>query len=452
MDRGRSEQGFALMEVIVSAAVLILVVLGALAAFDSAAGTAGANKARTIAATLAEKDQERLRAMRTLDVDQMNLEPYSVTVAGVTYTVESKAVWVTDASDEEIGCGLGGQNEEGSYMRITSTVTSPATGAAVKPVVLSSIVAPQVGADSQGSLAVFVKNAAGQPVQGLAVRVAPSGRIEGTNALGCAIFGQLDAGNHTASLGQTGWVDRDGNPAPSQVASVTAGSLATIEFAYDVAASITVEVKDKPAGQAGRPEPAKTVLAANTGLTTGLRTWESTIVPNPNPYPTDGAVMTGSTFRLDGLFPFPSGYSFYSGSCLAADPSKLVPDYFATYGGAVVLAPGASGGVVTVYEPLLNLVLLPANRRDGAVAYAYPTGAGCGGVRIPLGTTDATGRLAYPSLPYGSYDICVWRDAGTDRRGVMGVVMDKPNGVTPAQLTLAVDSRRCGLTAPDSVP
>lgn len=452
MSRARSEDGFALIEVVMSAAVLILVVLGTLAALDSAAGTTAANKARTVAATLAETDQERLRSMRTLDVDQMNLEPYSVTVAGVTYTVESKAAWVTDASDEEVGCGLGGQNEEGSYLRITSTVTPPARGAAAKPVVLSSIVAPQVGADSQGSLAVLVKNAAGQPVQGLSVAAAPSGRVEGTNALGCAIFGGLEAGNHTATLGQSGWVDRDGNPAPSQVASVTAGSLSTLEFAYDVAASVTIDVKDKPAGQSGRPEPAKTVLAANTGLTTGLRTWDSTIVPSPNPYPTDGTVLTGDTFRLDGLFPFPSGYSFFSGGCLAADPSKLVQDYFATYGGAVVLAPGASGGVVTVYEPLLNLVLQPGNRRDGAAVYAYPTGPGCTGVRIPLGVTDANGRLAYPSLPYGAYDICVWRDSGTDRRGVTSVVMDQPNGVTPAPLPLAIDSRRCGLTAPDSVP
>lgn len=383
----------------------------------------------------------------------VNVEPYDVTVAGVTYTVESKAVWVTDASDEEVGCGAGGSEDgEGSYMRITSTVTSPALGTAVKPVSLSSIVAPQVGAESKGSLAVMVENALGQPVQGLSVLVTPAGQVEATNALGCAIFGQLDAGNHTATLNQAGWVDRDGNPTPSQVASVTAGNLSTVEFAYDKAASIRVDVKDKPAGQAGRPEPAKTILAANTGLTTGFRTWESTIVPSPNPYPTDGTVRTGDTFLVDRLFPFPAGYVFYSGACLAADPSKLVPDYFATYGGAVVLEPGAAGGVVTVYEPLLNLVLQPGNRRDGAVVYAYPTAAGCTGVRIPLGTTDANGRLAYPSLPYGAYDICAWRDAGTDRRAVTSVVMDKPNGVTPAPVTLAVDSRRCGLTSPDSVP
>ncbi len=41
----RSDDGFALMEVIVSAAVLLLVVMGVLAAMDSVAKTTGANKA-----------------------------------------------------------------------------------------------------------------------------------------------------------------------------------------------------------------------------------------------------------------------------------------------------------------------------------------------------------------------------------------------------------------------
>ena len=48
------------MEVVVSAAVLLLVVLGVMAGLDAVAGTAGANKARTVAASLAEKDQEEL--------------------------------------------------------------------------------------------------------------------------------------------------------------------------------------------------------------------------------------------------------------------------------------------------------------------------------------------------------------------------------------------------------
>ena len=116
-----SQEGFALMEVIVSAAVLVIVVLGVLAGLDAATSTAGANKARTVAATLAEKDQERLRGMRIPDIDKMNLQPYDVKVGPVTYHVDSKAVWVVDASGQELGCTL--NKAQASYMRITSTVT-----------------------------------------------------------------------------------------------------------------------------------------------------------------------------------------------------------------------------------------------------------------------------------------------------------------------------------------
>ena len=44
--------------------MLVIVVLGVLAAIDAVTGTAGANKARTVAAALAEKDQEQLRSLR----------------------------------------------------------------------------------------------------------------------------------------------------------------------------------------------------------------------------------------------------------------------------------------------------------------------------------------------------------------------------------------------------
>src|SRR5918992_1657314 len=138
----RSQEGFALMEVVVSSAVLIIVALGVLAAQDAISGTAGANKARTVAATLAEEDQERLRGMKTISISGYR-ETRTVPVSGVNYTVVSKAEWIRDATGETISC----TSEQGqvNYLRITSTVSSLITGAAVKPVVLNSLVAPPAG-------------------------------------------------------------------------------------------------------------------------------------------------------------------------------------------------------------------------------------------------------------------------------------------------------------------
>lgn len=435
-----SQDGFALMEVIVSAAVLLLVVLGVLAALDAVAGTAAANKARTVAAALAEKDQERLRGMRTLDVDQMNLEPYDVEVANVVYRVVSEAVWVTDASDKQVGCGVSGTQagNDGSYMRITSTVTSAMTGKAVQPVVLSSIVAPQVGAASKGSLAVLIKNAAGDPVSGIAVS-APPAAPEVTNTAGCAVFGQLEAGNYTVAINEPGYVDWNGDPAPTKAVGVIAGHLTTTEFAYDRAASITVLVQNRPTTSGGVPEPARTVLAANEKLTAKLRSISTPTAPavTPNPaYPVDGTT-TGSVFRLDNLFPFPEGYTFYSGGCLGADPSKLVPNYFSSYSGMVTLAAGETGGSVTVYEPDANFTVTSTTGtpRTGATVYAYPTAQGCTGVRIPFGTTLSTGKPAYTGLPYGDYDVCaqVWSTSASRWYfATRSVRVDTPNGASTA--------------------
>jgi hypothetical protein len=67
-------------------------------------------------------------------------------------------------------------------MRITSTVTSPITGKQVKPVVISSIVAPRPG---KGTSTGMVKNAAGQPEPGVAVQaIGPSPATKVTNSAG----------------------------------------------------------------------------------------------------------------------------------------------------------------------------------------------------------------------------------------------------------------------------
>ena len=49
-----SEEGFALIEVVVSAAVLVIVVLGVLAAIDAVSSTASTNQSKTVASTLAQ--------------------------------------------------------------------------------------------------------------------------------------------------------------------------------------------------------------------------------------------------------------------------------------------------------------------------------------------------------------------------------------------------------------
>src|SRR5690242_5599185 len=87
----RSDSGFALIEAVVSAAVLAIVALAVLAGIDSASNSSGREKARAVAADLAEKDQERLRALPTTSLIALAAAtPQAVKIDGVNYKITSK--------------------------------------------------------------------------------------------------------------------------------------------------------------------------------------------------------------------------------------------------------------------------------------------------------------------------------------------------------------------------
>jgi hypothetical protein len=420
--RGRlkaaSQDGFALMEVIVSAAVLVVVVLGALAAIDAVTSTAGANKARTVSAALAERDQEELRGLRTTELSTLKdliPAPRKVLVDRITYTVTSDAQWVTDAQGENISCAL--TNGDGSFLRITSTVTSNARG--VKPIKLTSIVAPQPGS---GTLTVIVKNVAGQGVANLGVEATgPDGvKTKSTDASGCAIFGAVDSGAYSIRLDQSPYFGTNCVQQALKNANVAAGSLTTVEMLYDRKASGNVNV------QTLIPPATTPVADPTTGVTFGHNLLDAKFctVPStapdpatydPRPLPQANGLPTG--FTGVELFPFATTYKVYAGRCTWADPSKWGASAVST----PAIAPGGNFGTITVREPATNLRVTrggtgSGTNRSGAYIHAYPTGADCNAPsnEIVLGPTQSTGVVQYPGLPFGDYELCAdWRSGSS---------------------------------------
>jgi hypothetical protein len=404
------------MEVVVSAAILLMVVLGVMAGLDAVAGTAGANKARTVAASLAEKDQEELRSLMTVDLNRIRSvipEDRTVEVDGVPYTIESDADLVTDARGEDISCAL--EDGEGSFIRITSKVSSPMTGARVQPVVISSIVAPEPGS---GVLVAKVVNAKHEPVENLPVQASgPENRTKVTNEAGCAVFGAITSGAYEVMVNQVGWVDPDGDQAVKKTATVSAGAVTTVDFVYDVAAQLTVNVESYYGGPpAGRQvDNSYGVIAAQTGITTGHRVFP-------------GAASLATTHTLNGLFPFEDAYKIYSGRCTDQDPTLFQEDYFDVYQSAAPeLEPGQQAAITILEPPVIinatfNRVPLSSH------VYAYPRGDTCGDpVRYDMGAVLSNGRAERPGLPYGTYDICVHFQRDSTRwyrHTVMGVVND----------------------------
>ena len=141
-----------------------MIVLGVLAGIDGAAGSSGREKARSVAGTLAEQDQERMRGMRAVDLSNYAYNR-DVTVGTATYNVDSESDWIRDNTGGTVSCT--NSSAQADYLRIRTTVTSSTVGKRTAPVQIDSLVAPPVGAvgTNQGTLAVQVndRDAVGVP-------------------------------------------------------------------------------------------------------------------------------------------------------------------------------------------------------------------------------------------------------------------------------------------------
>jgi Tfp pilus assembly protein PilV len=191
--RLRSERGSALIEVMVGAVVLSIATVGLLNGIDGAQSAGGKNKARSVAAALAEQDIERMRAMPVTQLAGYN-NTRTVTVRGVNYTVVSKGTWAVDQGGP-ISCS--NISRPAANIRIVSEVTSNATKGVVDQV---SLVTPPPGtyATGEGRAIVKVADKDGDPVQGMTVSLAGTASFSGTtNSLGCAVFSFIPIGNYT---------------------------------------------------------------------------------------------------------------------------------------------------------------------------------------------------------------------------------------------------------------
>ena len=87
--RSGSEDGSILLEVVVGAVLVALVATAVLATIDRASASFGDNKARSLAAALAQQDQERLRSSKPAELSNLR-ETRTQLVGGVPYTVASR--------------------------------------------------------------------------------------------------------------------------------------------------------------------------------------------------------------------------------------------------------------------------------------------------------------------------------------------------------------------------
>jgi Tfp pilus assembly protein PilV len=442
----RGDDGFALIEVMVSAVLVIVLALATLSVIDQSGQASSTNRSRGVAAGLAQADQDAMRQSPPAVLANLH-KVATQKVGGVDYTIKSDAEWYRDASGV-VTCGSG--NTRAEYVQITSRVTWPAMGQ-TKPVVLESYVTPGVASLARGAATVILKRADGSGAAGIPASVgltAGGGTVTGlTDSNGCVVLGNLQAGASTASWSASGWVDPDGVNNVQKSVNIATGQTSSVNGLYDVGGQAKVLFTDEGTGTANLTWPS--ISALQTGMTSGMRVVQKAASTDPL-IRADTTTVVPAT--LDGLFPFTTSYSFFAGSCNGSDPSKYKPSY--AYASAVVPRGGLGPTTGKIRLPVQYFAItLPKGAAapsassplylritpDTATSGSAMTAA-CDNVRFPLlnsgellstntGTKNKTAVFAV-GLPYGLWNVCA--DDGTNKSQATTPIKNTGSGGSPA--------------------
>jgi Tfp pilus assembly protein PilV len=393
-----AEEGFILIEVLVSAVVLALVAAGVLALLSATTRSSASERVHSQAYGVAQEDQARMRSLRISSLNRLE-QKREVKLDGSKFTVESTGVFVDNATGDE-SCTE--DSSPADYVRVTSTVSSAQMG---NPVVVQSVVSPSNGSldPSHGTLSFSASNAAGQPLSGVSISGGGVANFNGrTDSTGCANFADLAAGNYSVTTSAAGMVNMLGETTTSKTIGVSSAGTQTIGLRYDVPGKIEPRFQYRVGGTATMvPTNADSILVYNAEMgTLGRAYWTADHSRQP-------------TVAATGLFPFIHPDTVYAGACEKNNP---VPTEGAPARASVLVTPnGTATPLITL--PALNLTV---KRNSNAVSGATVkiTDEECD---EPNGhsvkrtyTTEAGGHLTEPGMPWGIYSVCA---SGTFKEG-----------------------------------
>src|SRR5271165_4820564 len=144
----RGQEGFLLVEVIVSALLVGLIVVATFNGFDVVNRAQADDRAHDQAVILAAESQEQLRTdpVTTLQALENSPHTYTQTINGTTYEIKQQAA-PSNGSANTTGCSaIETTKQSGANVLISSSVTWPRLGVLKRPEVkLSSIITPPTG-------------------------------------------------------------------------------------------------------------------------------------------------------------------------------------------------------------------------------------------------------------------------------------------------------------------
>jgi hypothetical protein len=385
-----------LVEVLVGSVVLAVATIGILNGIDGAQSVGAKNKARSVQATLAQQDIERMRSMPITTLDGFS-QTRTVNVAGADYTVVSSTQWVSDQAGV-VNCS--NTNADAEYLKLTSSVTSAATNG--KTVTETGLLTPTIGqlSTTTGMATVQLTNRDGDPLPSTTVTLSgASNQSSTTNALGCAVFGYIPVGSYNVTV--AGYVQMDSVSPATSVMQV-----------YGARASFLAMQVDRPASlRANFVAPSGNSTIAASGMV-----WDRITVKNANL--TGGSLLftrgsKATSVDATNLYPFLDGVGVYAGDCDANDPSLYSTNYFnpSAPRGWTALSPGDALRAVSVEMPTLRVTVRRTNTSTAFTSAKVELTAldsGCSATATGSQTfsSSTSARNFDLAVPFGRYTVC----------------------------------------------
>jgi len=447
---GRDEAGIAIVEVLVSALVLLVFSIGIFTVLTGATRATAQERHRAQANALAEQELERVRSLRIADLVSLNstrrVLDDGTQLAGACPTtgVQSRQTCYTITSQSQFqnepaatsGCSAG----PGSHDYLLLTISVSWTGMGVlHPVTAATIVSPPSGSlvPNSGSVLVNVTDSRNVGIQGVALSASSTaGSFSGTTGpTGCVLWRNVPVGTYTMSVGgvASAMVDQDGNVPPPQTVSVVDQGTNTVNLQYDRPGSIqNINFRTRDYLNALVTSSADSVIVSNTGMSLNKQ------------FTPPGGVRATSITTTVTLFPFTSPYAVYAGTC-----ASNTPPAGPMLGNATVPVAGAGTLASPGYIQLPSLQVTVKNGTpavSGATVTARDTG--CNVTRTLTTSTNSSGQVPVAGdigLPYGTYSVCATQ--GGKKRTVSPVTLTSV-GSTGTPLTIDLNGAGSGSTCP----
>ncbi len=386
-----SQRGDTLIEVVISALLLAVIVVGTLTGLNSANRATSEDRARSQADTLAQQEEEQFRSLPVERLSEIiathETVVHEINASGTRYVITSTAKYINDTTATS---SCNSSTAKADYIQTASEVTWKPLGTG-KPVIETSIVSPP----PDSAIIARVTDAAGEPVTGMTVdSKGPSIISTTTSSDGCAVLA-AQPGEYKLNVFKPGYVDLNGysqsieDPAYDTPFYIAAEETVKDGYEFDAAGRLAVSFTN-PSNNT--PAEGDTFVVAN-------------VVMNP-PYKEEGKLgVYSEKVTSQALFPFTTHYSVYAGTCEADNPHVVN----AAVAEPAVSVVGGSEVTATVPVPPVTIQVM-----SGTASSPVGTLSGASGIITDTGchterslTTTATGSLLHPNLPFGKYNLCL---------------------------------------------